>query len=116
MNPYYYLFYKLNRFLNKKGDNEWGPIYGLTFFTFQYIAIFFVKAFSMTQSQFNEYKFYIGGVAISFFILNSILFLSKKRVQKIIEQYKSESIKSRKAGNILLALYVIIPLGLILFW
>ncbi len=38
MNPYYYMFYKLSRFLNEKGNNEWGPIAAMTWFNGWYIS------------------------------------------------------------------------------
>ncbi|HCE58976.1 MAG TPA: hypothetical protein DER09_14375 [Prolixibacteraceae bacterium] len=31
MNPYYYLFYKLSRFVNNMGKNELGPITAISF-------------------------------------------------------------------------------------
>lgn len=56
MNPYYYLFYKISLFLNKNGKNSDSPIYAITFFTGQYIGIFYIKYFSITENNFDEHK------------------------------------------------------------
>src|SRR5699024_931683 len=86
MNPYYYLFYKLNRFLNKKGNNEWGPIGGLTFLlqlNIIFIYSFTFKHFNLSLK--NTYKVYIFISIFSLlFIFNFFFFLNKKRINYII--------------------------------
>lgn len=116
MNPYYYLFYKLNKFLNKKGDNEWGPIGALTLFTGWYVSLIYVKILPVTKENFiSTYKVGVIFLAILIFIINSILFLSKDRVNKIINRFDGESDISRKIGNFLTILYVALSFGLIFF-
>ena len=116
MNPYYYLFYKLSRFLNKKGNNEWGPIYGISIFFGWTIVVVYVKIFHITEEYSQGiYKTILGIVTVSLFVTNCILFLNKKRVKAIMDRYKNESDTSRKMGNFLVILYVVLSLGLIIF-
>lgn len=116
MNPYYYLFYKLSRFLNKKGNNEWGPIYGISIFFGWTLIVIYVKIFHITEENSQGiYKTILGIVAVSLFITNCILFLNKKRVKAIMSRYKGESETRRKVGNLLVILYVVMSLALIVF-
>lgn len=115
MNPYYYLFYKLTKFLNKKGKNGDGPIYAITFFTGQYIGICYNKLFFVTENNFDKLKIFLIIILALLLILNFILFLKKKRVVRIMNHYQNESERSRKIGNFLVILYVLLPLILILF-
>lgn len=116
MNPYYYLFYKLSRFLNKKGNNEWGPIYGISIFFGWTIVVVYVKIFQITEGNPQGlYKTILGIMALSLFVLNCILFLNKNRVKGIMSRYKGESKTSRIIGNGMLILYVVLSLGLIIF-
>ena len=116
MNPYYYLFYKLNRFLNKKENNEWGVIYaisGLLMLNFIYI---YIKFFNITKENSEGlYKTILIVITILLFIINWILFLDKKRVQKIMNLYKNESKINRRLGSFLVVFYVILTVALILF-
>lgn len=116
MNPYYYLFYKLNLFLNKKGNNENGPIFVLSILIGWNIGIAYIKVFPVTQNNYQSgYKFGIIAIAIILFIINYFLFLDKNRVKEIMSRYKGESETSRKIGNSLVILYVALSLGLIVF-
>jgi len=116
MNPYYYLFYKLTRFLNKKGNNEWGPVYALSVLIGWNIGMAFIKVLPITHENFiSKYKTVLIIIFVSLFITNCILFLNKKRVKEIINRYQVESETSRKIGNFLVILYVVFSLGLILF-
>lgn len=116
MNPYYYLFYKLTLFLNKKGNNEWGPIHAMSFFVLCNIIIFYTKIFPATEESKDFHKIIIGTIVICLFITNSILFLNKKRAERIMARYQNESETSRKIGNFLVILYMVVSLGLIVFW
>ena len=116
MNPYYYLFYRLSQFLNKKGNNEWGPIYALTVLVGWNIVVAYVKHFGITsENSQGTYKTVLILIAIALFITNSILFLNKQRVETIMDRYNGESTKSRKIGGFLLILYIVLSLGLIMF-
>jgi hypothetical protein len=116
MNPYYYLFYKLSRFLNKKGNNEWGPIYGISIFFGWTIVVIYIKIFHITgENSQGIYKTILGIVAVFLFVINCILFLNKRRVKEIMNRYKGESEIRRKIGNFLVILYVALSLALILF-
>ena len=116
MSPYYYLFYKLTCFLNKKGNNELGPIYGVSFFIGLNILYTYVNVFPATdESSKNFNKIIIGVIAFALFITNSILFSNKKRVNRIMERYQKESETSKKIGTFLVILYIVVSLGLIVF-
>ncbi len=116
MNPYYYLFYKLNRFLNKKGDNEWGPIGGLTLFMECNVIILYVKLLHINEENLNGiYKTILIIFFVAIFITNAVTFSNKLRVAEIKNRYKGESERSRKIGNVLVLLYVALSLGLIVF-
>jgi hypothetical protein len=97
MNPYYYLFYKLSRFLNKKGNNENAPIFVLSILIGWNIGIAYIKGFPVTQESYqSSYKYGIIAIAIVLFIINYVLFLDKNRVKAIMSRYKGESEASRK--------------------
>ncbi len=115
MNPYYYLFYKLTQFLNKKGNNEWGPIGAITLLVELNIGVLYVKYFSVDRNNFNEHKVTLIIIFAFIFILNTILFLNKKRTKKINEHYQNESKRRRNTGSFLVILYVIFSLGVIVF-
>ena len=117
MNPYYYLFYKLNRFLNKKGDNEWGPIGAVTLFVGWNIGIFYTKMLLplVQESYQDKHKYLLGIIVIILFVGNSLLFLNKKRVNKIIERYQKESDIGNKIGNFLVILYMVLSIASIVF-
>ena len=116
MNIYYYLFYKLSRALNKKGKNEWGVIYALTIIVGYNIALIYINVLPVTKDNFNDgYKIGFIFIAVTLFITNSILFLNKKRVKRIKNRYKDESLKSKRTGNFFVLLYVIITLISIFF-
>ncbi len=116
MNPYYYLFYKLSRFLNRKGNNEWGPVYALTVLAGWNIGFAFIKVLPVTQENFKTYyQTKLALILIVLFITNSILFLDKNRVKKIINRYNIESDISRRIGSFFVILYVVLSLGLFIF-
>lgn len=114
MNPYYYLFYKLSRFINKKGNNEWGPVYAISVLIGWNIGMAYVKVLPITRENFiGIYKTVLIVIFVVLFIANCILFLNKKRVKAIMTRYRKESAVSRITGNILVILYVALSLGLI---
>ena len=115
MNPYYYLFYKLSSFLNKKGNNEMGPIFAISVLIGWNIVVIFVILFSITEENSQGLnKTVLIIVFIILFATNCILFLKKKRVIEIEKRYKNESNTSRKVGNFLVILYVALSAGFIL--
>ncbi len=114
MNPYYYLFYKLSQFINKKGNNLWGVIFALSVLVCWNIVIIYIKVLSINLESFqSSYKYGFWGICMVIYITNNILFLNKKRIQDIMNSYKGESERKKKFGNILTILYVILSLGLI---
>lgn len=116
MNPYYYLFYKFTRFLNRKGDNEWGPIGAVTLFVGWNIVIVYVKLFNVNEHNLNGiFKTILIIISILLFITNAILFTNERRVGEIINSYKGESETCRIVGNVVVILYVVSSLGLVLF-
>jgi hypothetical protein len=116
MNPYYYLFYKLSRSLNKKGNNEWGPIYALSVLIGWNILVVYINLFHITEANSKGiFKTMFGVIAIALFITNAILFLNKRRGKEITNRFKGETERNRKIGNLLVILYVILSLALIVF-
>jgi hypothetical protein len=116
MNLYYYLFYRLSCFLNKKNNNEWGPIGGLTFLIGLNIGLIYINIFPVTNENFKaSHKTLLLVLFISLFIINSVLFLNKKRVQEIRKRFKNESIKSKRIGSILVLLYSVVTIVSIFF-
>ncbi len=115
MNPYYYLFYKLTRFLNKKGKNEWGVIYAVSLFPGIILSIGYAKALKLTPKMFDGFYIYPLILLLAIiFIFNSIMFLNKKRVSRIIKHYENETEAQRKLGNAIIILLVLITLALII--
>lgn len=116
INPYYYLFYKLSRFLNRKGNNEWGPIGAMTWFNGWYAVAAYSQVFPPSQAgPVINHKIVIGALIVALFVTNSILFLNRNRVEKIMSQYERESERSRRIGGFLVILYVVLSFALILF-
>lgn len=116
MNIYYYLFYKLSRGLDKKGNNELGPIAAITFLISLNIGLSYINIFSVNSENFGHgHKILLISVCISLYILNNFLFLNKKRRRKIINRYKDESLKSKSIGSFLVLLYITITLISIFF-
>lgn len=116
MNIYYYLFYKLSGVLNKKGKNEWGPIAAITFLISLNIGLTYINIFPITSENFVEgHKTILIIVGVFLFLLNTFLFLNKKRLRKIINRYKGESPKSKRTGSFLVILYITITLLSIFF-
>lgn len=116
MNPYYYLFYKLSRLLNKKGDNIWGVIFAVSGLIGWNIVFIYIKSFSITQDEFEgEYKIILIAIAILLFVTNSIMFLNKMRVKAIMNRYNNETEVKRKLGNVAVLLYAVLTVALIIF-
>ncbi len=107
MNIYYYLFYRVSKVLNKKGDNEWGPIGALSFFLLINIIVFYINVFQVNNENFNSgYKQGLIVIGIIIFLVNSVLFFDKKRSRNIIKRYEKESHKSIILGGWLVAIYI----------
>lgn len=118
MNVYYYLFYKLSCFLNKKDNNEWGVMYALSLLVFINIIILYVFVFRITEANSKGgYKIGILIIGIILFIINYILFLHKNRYKQIVKRYNIESLRRRKIGSFLVILYIVLTLAsIILIW
>lgn|SRR5690554_3961783 len=113
-NPYYYLFYRFNQFLNKKRDNEWGPIFGISVLIGWNFGVIFRKILPITKENFDgPYKYSAILLAILIFIFNSVLFLNKERIGKITERYGNESQTSKRIGGWLVVFYILLSLGLV---
>jgi hypothetical protein len=115
MQVYFYLFYKLTRLLNKKGNNEMGPISAITLLGTINIVVIYSKILILSgNSLLSNYKLYFILLIVILFILNCKLFLDKKKVKEIIDKYGRESYKRSTFGFILVYLYISISLGLLL--
>jgi len=114
MNPYYYLFYKLSRFLNKSGTNEWGPVYAISALIGWNLVFAYIKVLDITvQNPSGIHKTLLIMVGVCLFITNCVLFLNKERVKGIINRYKGESERSRRIGGFLVILYIVLSFALI---
>lgn len=99
MNLYYYLFYKLSQFLNKKGDNEWGPIYAITIIILMNIIFVYVKLFDITEENSQgSYKTILGIVIICIFITNAILFQDRGGSKKLQTTIRANLYETEKLG------------------
>ncbi len=93
------------------------PIYAITIIILMNIVIVYVNLFHKTEENSNGSLKVILGIAIVFlFATNVILFQNKLRVKNIMGQYESESDRSRKIGDFLVIFYIVLSLGLIIFW
>lgn len=108
MNPYYYLFYKINRVVNKNEDNEWGAIFGITVLIGWNFALIYNKTTKDDINSLDRHKPYLIGFIIVLFIINSILFSNRDRVSRIEARYKNESRTNKIIGGIIVIIYVII--------
>ena len=117
MNIYYYLFFKLSEVLNKKGNNEWGPIAAITFLICLNIGLIYINVFPVSIENFSNggHKTFLIIVGVTIFLTNTILFLNKKRCQEILNRYKRESLKSKRIGSFFVVLYIAITLISIFF-
>ncbi len=107
MNIYYYLFYKLSGVLNKKGKNEWGPIAAITFLISLNIGLTYINIFPVTSENFVKgHKTILIIVGVLLFLLNTFLFLNKKRCREIQKRYQGESLRSKRIGNFVVLLYI----------
>ena len=113
MNPYYYLFYKLNCFLNKKGKNGIGPIYLITVLIGWNLAIAYNLILTIDESTYPSYKYSFAVIVIVVYIFNLIILKNKNRRKQIIERYQDETKSSKILGNILVILYVALSVALI---
>lgn len=117
MNIYFYLFYKFNRILNKNEDNEWGPIGAMTFFLGLNIGMAYIMFFRITRENFDgTYKVILIIILASLFVFNSILFLNKTRVNRIMKRYEKESRTSKRIGGWLMVLYILLSFGVVLLY
>lgn len=114
MNPYYYLFYRLNRALNRKGNNEWGPVTGVTALLAANIGLAYFKVMqvldTVSASWHKAPLFVMLAVMIT---TNMVLFSNKKRVQEIMERYGGESKTSARLGSLAVLLYALVSVALV---
>jgi hypothetical protein len=93
-----------------------GSIYAITIILLMNIVYIYVKMLHITKEYSPSlYKVILGIVIVFVFTTNFILFQNKNRVKEIMNLYKKESDTSRKIGNFLVILYVVLSLGLIIF-
>lgn len=113
-NAYFYLFYKLTQVLNKKGNNESGPVFGISIFTACNLSFVYRKVLPVTKENFEGiYKYSYIVLLVSIYIINTILFYNKKRVSRILERYRKESLTNARIGSLLVILYILVSLGLL---
>ena len=75
MNIYYYLFYRVSKVLNKKGNNETGPVGALSLFLFINIIVFYVNVFQGNSESFiSGYNQGLIAIGIIIFLVNSVFF------------------------------------------
>jgi hypothetical protein len=102
--------------LNKKGDNEWGVIYAVSLLPGIVLVIGYVRVLKITPEIFDGgYKYSLILLLVVLFILNSVIFLNKKRVYRIMNRYKNESETQRKLGNAAVIVTALLSLLFILF-
>ncbi len=112
MNPYYYLYYKISRILNKKGNNAWGAMYALSLLIYINIIVIFVNVFHVTKENFIISGFKIGFIIIGIilFVTNYAIFLHKNKYKHIIKRFEKETSRSRRIGSLLTIIYFVLTL------
>lgn len=119
MNPYHYLFYRLSRVLNKKGNNEMGPIQGVSLlFTLNVTAIFIKVMGPIPDHLRMGAKVALGLLLVVLYILNFYSFGNEHKAMRIVNRYKRESDLHRRIGGVAVLLYVVISfllLGMTIF-
>ncbi len=119
MNPYHYLFYRLSRVLNKKGNNEMGPIQAISILIGLNILVIFIKILGTAPRDLEgEYKFALGLLLVVLYISNLYSFGNKHEARRIVNRYKGESDLHRRIGGVAVLLYVVISfllLGMTIF-
>ncbi|MBG43074.1 MAG: hypothetical protein CL530_03810 [Aequorivita sp.] len=116
MNPYYYLFYRLNQFFNKENNNEWGPIFGISVFLGWNLVIVYITILPITEANYNgAFKTIFIIILALIFLVNSILFLNKKRLKEIMDYSNKESKSARKLYGSYIIIYILISFGLIFY-
>lgn len=114
MNPYYYLFYRLNRLLNRKGNNEWGPVMGLNMLLSLNIVVIYANVMqALGTGSTTWHKIPLGLIGAVVIIANMVLFLNKARVREIMERFQGESKTSARLGSLAVLLYALVSLALI---
>jgi len=116
MNPYYYLFYKISRGLNKRGNNEWGVLFALSFLISINIIVIYVNIFHVTRQNFADgYKVGLIIIWVFLFITNYILFFHKDKYKQIVKRYEKETLRSKRIGNFLVITYILVTFLAIFF-
>lgn len=118
MNIYKYLYYKIYVFTNKLGnyDVPFSALLGMSFLLMINSLIIVLRIiFQDRISDFNTVKPFFIIIGVFILLLNYFLFIYKRKYREIIKKYKKESEKSRKIGNSIVIIYVIISLASIFF-
>ncbi len=115
MNPYYYLFYRISRLLNKKGNNEMGPIFAISLvIVWNVTTVPYIVARRFANEDFSGVnRLVLVLIMALIWITNLVLFLNKERVKEINYRYKGESERSRRIGGFLVILYLVLSFALI---
>lgn len=115
MNIYYYIFFKIYRFVRKmahKGDIEWNVMFGITVLVGLNFVVLFSNFLPMSMENFKkDYKVWFITVVILIFLANYFLFVHNKRYLRILDRFKDESNKQRRIGAVCVILYVILSVS-----
>lgn len=116
LNPYYYIFckiYKKFRRVNVKEEDVLFSLYAVLFMIFIphfFILLFQLKDYEVLTINVNIPKQIFGvGFAISYWLINHLLFGWKNRYIKIVECYDKTSKTVNVVNLVLLLLYFSIP-------
>lgn len=118
VNPYYYLYYKLSCFLNKKGDNRSGPVYVLSFLiglNILFIYAIISKSFEIELRPNDKHVYAFLILFLCFLYFNKYVFLYKKKDLVIVDHFKNKSLASKKLGTFLVICYIILSIILLFF-
>lgn len=94
----------------------WGVIYAVSLLPGIVLVISYVRVLKITPEIFDGvFKYSLILLLILLFILNSVMFLNKKRVNRIMNRYKNETEAQRKLGNAIIILTALLTIALIIF-
>ncbi len=120
MNPYYYVFARIYRMLNRKrhwSGSEWNVVFALTLGVCLNLMTIYIKVFKVTSEGFNKFhKVPIVAIGLTFFLFNCYLFIYKDKYKRIISAYKGEPTLRKTIFGILIVLYFMVTFALIIFF
>lgn len=117
-NPYYYLFYKISKVINKKNNNEMGVMYALTLLiTINFITII-GKIVDINESNYRNQnnRAILFIFIIVLFVSNYFIFIHNNRFKKILKLYINESKRSKLIGNTLVLTYIIVTFVILFYF